>query len=68
MSEPTVPKDARPNSQAFEVDGRIWVKIDRDLAVSLGVLILATDTKNPALLALGHQLRSFKHEQPIPSP
>lgn len=56
------PKDGRPNNQAFEVDGRIWIKIDRELATSLGMLVLSTDTKNPALLALGHQLRSFSHE------
>ena len=55
-------KDTR-NNQAFEVDGRIWIKIDRELATNLGALILSTDTKNSALLALGHQLRSFSHVQ-----
>lgn len=63
-----IPKDARPkNNQAFEIDGRIWIKIDRDLAVSLGILVLETDTKNPALLALGHQLRSFTGETQVQS-
>lgn len=52
-------RDGRPMGHAFEVDGRIVVKIDHDLAISLGSLILSTDTKNPAMLALGHQLRSF---------
>lgn len=66
---PDTQKDGRSN-QAFEIDGRIWIKIDRDLAVGLGVLVLSTDTKNPALLALGHQLqqlRNFAHEQVPPT-
>lgn len=53
-------KDFRPQSTAFEIDSRIVLRIDIDLAVALGKLILGTDTKNPAILALGHQLRSFE--------
>lgn len=64
IKQESSPKDARTSNQAFEIDGRIWIKIDRELAISLGVLILATDTKNSALLALGHQLRSFCNEVP----
>ena len=62
MEQPQ-PKDARdyrPQGPAFEVDSRIILRIDVDLAVALGKLILATDSKNPAILALGHQLRSFE--------
>jgi hypothetical protein len=47
------------NQCAFEVDGRVRVLLDHDLAISLGMLILSTDTKNSAILALGHQLRNF---------
>lgn len=49
---------------AFELDYRVSLSIDHDLAVSLGLLILDSTTKNTALLALGHQLRNlFKDEQ-----
>jgi hypothetical protein len=53
-------RDYRPQSNAFEIDSRIVLRIDVDLAVALGKLILGTDSKNPAILALGHQLRSFE--------
>jgi hypothetical protein len=53
-------RDYRPQNSAFEIDSRIVLKIDIDLAVALGKLILDTDIKNPAILALGHQLRSFE--------
>ena len=53
-------RDYRPQGPAFEVDSRIVLRIDVDLAVALGKLILGTDSKNPAILALGHQLRSFE--------
>ncbi len=46
---------------AFEIDSRIAVKIELELAVSLGYLILETDTQNTALLALGHHLRSLSN-------
>jgi hypothetical protein len=57
-------RDGKPYHRAFEVDGRIVVKIDVELAYLLGALILSTDTTNPALLAIGHQLRSFTDYQP----
>jgi hypothetical protein len=44
---------------AFEIDPRITLSIDYDLAVSLGMLVLDSSTKNTALLALGHQLRNL---------
>ena len=49
----------KPTSDVFVVDARVSVKIDVELAVLLGQLILGTDTTNTALLALGHQLRSI---------
>jgi hypothetical protein len=52
-------RDGKPYHRAFEIDGRIVVKIDVELAYLLGALILSTDTNNPALLAIGHQLRSY---------
>jgi len=59
-NQPRDVRDHRPQSSAFEVDSRIVLRIDVDLAVALGKLILGTDSKNPAILALGHQLRSFE--------
>lgn len=53
-------RDHRPQGNAFEIDSRIVLRIDVDLAIALGRLILGTDSKNPAVLALGHQLRSFE--------
>lgn len=50
------------NNSAFEVDGRISVLLDHDLALSLGALILSTDTKNSAILALAHQLRNITNK------
>jgi hypothetical protein len=49
---------ADKNKTAFEVDGRITLLLDQDLANHLGDLILSTDTKNPALLAIGHKLKA----------
>lgn len=46
---------------AFEIDNRVIIKIEPELAGALGRLILDTDTKNTAILALGHQLRSFNN-------
>ena len=47
------------NIPAFEIDDRICVKVERELASFIGSLILATDTKNTAALAVGHQLRKL---------
>lgn len=54
---------------AFEIDNRVSVKIEPELACALGRLILETDTINTALLALGHQLSSLssaKSVDPLP--
>lgn len=42
--------------KSFEIDNRVCVKIDKELASQLSRLILESTTENPALLALGHQL------------
>jgi len=44
---------------AFEIDRRVCLYIEHELAVSLGKLVLESETKNTALLALGHQLRKL---------
>jgi hypothetical protein len=49
----------KQNNSAFEIDGRIRITIDHDLAFNLGLLVLSTDTKNSALLALAHQLKNL---------
>lgn len=49
------------NIPAFEIDDRICVKVERELASFIGSLILATDTKNTAALAVGHQLRKLSN-------
>ena len=41
---------------SFEIDTRITISIHQELAAQLSSLILSTDTKNPALLAIAHQL------------
>ena len=46
-------------SPAFETDTRIIIFIEHELAINLGKLVLASDTKNTALLAFGHQLRNL---------
>lgn len=46
---------------AFEIDARVMLTIEFELAVNLGKLVLESDTKNTALLALGHQLRNLSN-------
>ena len=48
---------------AFEIDTRVRLTIEFELAVSLGKLILDSDVKNTALLALGHQLRNLSNDR-----
>ena len=53
-------RSARPvRPMSFEVDDRVTIKIDPDLALDLADLIFDADTENPALLALAHKLRSL---------
>ena len=42
---------------AFELDTRVQIKIERELAAFVGGLILDSNTKNTAAIAFGHQLR-----------
>lgn len=46
---------------AFDIDVRVKLRVEYDLAMSLGILILDSETKNTALLALGHQLRNLSN-------
>lgn len=67
MDEAQQDKVQRKSSKlpAFDIDDRIYLRIERELAVQLGDLVLQTDTKNTALLAIGHQLRNLARD---PSP
>lgn len=47
---------------AFEIDDRIILKVEFELAGQLGKLILDSDIDNTALLAIGHQLRNMTNE------
>lgn len=49
------------DTPAFEIDDRVLLTIEHELAVNLGKLILETETANTALLALGHQLRNLSN-------
>ena len=42
---------------AFELDTRVQIKIERELAAFVGGIILDSDAKNTAAIAFGHQLR-----------
>lgn len=63
MTEPTTERDSTNNISAFEIDDRITLIIEHELAVNLGKLILDTETNNTALLALGHQLRNLSDDK-----
>lgn len=56
-------KRKRSSLPAFEIDDRIILNVEYELAGQLGDLILASDTENTALLALGHQLRNLINGQ-----
>lgn len=60
-------KQPQSRSSAFEIDSRICLNIEYELAVNLGKLVLESDTKNTALLALGHQLRNLAKKSPLES-
>ena len=63
-SEEEKPRKSSNKLPAFDIDDRIYLRIERELAVQLGDLVLQTDTNNTALLAIGHQLRNLVDEQP----
>lgn len=51
-------KRNKPQIPPFEIDSRIDIKIHPELANAVASLILSTDTKNPAILALAHQIKN----------
>jgi hypothetical protein len=51
---------------AFELDTRIQIKIERELAAFVGGLILDSNTKNTAVIAFGHQLRRLSETKTNP--
>lgn len=59
-------KETRKSSNqlpAFDIDDRIYLRVERELAIQLGELVLQTDTNNTALLAIGHQLRNLTDDK-----
>lgn len=67
MSERVDEVAAQSNNQspAFEIDARITLIVEFELATNLGKLVLESETKNTALLALGHQLRNLSNGRGI---
>jgi hypothetical protein len=59
LKKPFIP----PKKAAFEVDKTIRVKLHIDLAIDLGSFILEKGSPNPALMALGHQLKKLEAEE-----
>lgn len=60
--------EEKRNKQAvppFEIDSRLHIKIHPELANAMASLILSTDTKNPALLAMAHQIKNRMTEASI---
>jgi len=47
---------------AFEIDNRITLKIEKELAINLGKIVLEVGTDNTALLAIGHQLANLSNK------
>lgn len=52
---------------AFELDTRVQIKIERELAAFVGGLILDSNTKNTAAIAFGHQLRRLSEAKIVPA-
>lgn len=67
MNEPQERSSSSDNDKngipAFEIDDRVVLTIEHELAINLGKLILDTETENTALLALGHQLRNLSDDK-----
>jgi hypothetical protein len=55
-------KRAKPVIPPFEIDSRLNIKIHPELANAMATLILSTDTKNQALLAMAHQIKNRAKE------
>lgn len=47
------------NMSAFDIDNRVELKIEKELAINLGKVVLSANTNNTALLAIGHQLANL---------
>jgi hypothetical protein len=62
-SEVAAPPTTTP--PAFEIDARVTVSVEFELAINLGKLVLESDTQNTALLALGHQLRNLSNGRTV---
>jgi hypothetical protein len=53
---------------SFHVDSRINLKLDYELAIRLGEMILRAGTEDKQILALGHKLANMDEEkQELPS-
>ncbi len=52
-------KKARQRQPAFQVDSSVRLTLDFDLAVALGEFIVSNGSDNPAIMALGHQLKDL---------
>lgn len=62
MTENQKGKRRRSILPAFEIDNRIVLKVEHELATQLGKLILESTTENTALLAIGHQLKNITND------
>lgn len=51
-------KRRKSSLPAFEIDDRIVIRIEYELANQLSKLILDSNVENTAILAIGHQLRN----------
>ena len=47
---------------SFEVDNRVTLRVDFELAILLGKLVLDSNPQNKALLALGHKLVNLENQ------
>lgn len=50
---------------AFEIDNRVHLSVERELAAFIGSIILNSNTKNTAAIAFGHQLRRLADKRPV---
>jgi hypothetical protein len=50
------------NNAPFEVDGRVSLKIEFDLAMRIADVVLASGTTDKQVLALGHNLKNLEEE------
>jgi hypothetical protein len=51
---------------SFHVDGRVAVKLEYELAIRLGELILSCGTEDKQILALGHKLVNMDEDNENP--